>query len=59
MEEFKDVFESSEELKPMKGEPMKIHLKNEYTPFALHASRNIPFAWRDDVKDQLDNMVEQ
>ena len=26
MQEFQDVFESSEELKPMKGEPMKIHL---------------------------------
>lgn len=59
MEEFNDVFESTDELKSMKGDPMKIHLKKEHTPFALHTSRNIPFAWRDEVKETLDKMVYQ
>ena len=57
LEEYKDVFHTGDSLKMMDGEPMKIHLAEDATPFALHAARTIPLAYRDATKAELDNMV--
>ena len=59
LEEFKDVFSTSDELKTMTGEPMKIHLKENVETFAISTTRSIPFAWRDEVKENLDRMTRQ
>lgn len=64
LREFSDVLVSKEDLKsaplrPMDGPPMKIYLKEGATPFAIHTPRQIPFAFRDQVKKELDSMVEQ
>ena len=36
---------------------MKIHLKENVTPYAIHTARPIPYLWREDVKQTLDEMV--
>ena len=59
LEEFNDVFNTTEELKTMTGEPMKIHLKENVETFAISTTRSIPFAWRDEVKENLDRMTRQ
>ena len=64
LQEFKDVLVSKEEskaapLKPMTGPPMKVHLKDGAVPFATHTPRQIPFAFKDQVKEELDSMVVQ
>ena len=59
LEEFNDVFNTSDELKTMTGEPMKIHLKENVETFAISTTRSIPFAWRDEVKENLDRMTRQ
>ena len=55
--EFEDVFEDKDQLRVMKGPPMKIHLKNDYEPYRITAARPIPFAQRDKVKKKLEDMV--
>ena len=62
LREFKDMLVSKEDLraaplKPMKGPPMKIHLKDGAVPFAIHTPRQIIFAFRNQVKEELDSMV--
>ena len=59
LEEYKDVFaDTDDSLKTMKGPPMKIHLDEENVqPYAIHTARAIPFAWKDEVKKTLDDMV--
>lgn len=62
LKEFKDVLVSKEKLKsaplkPMMGPPMRIHLKEDATPFAIHTPRSIPFAFQGQVKEELDSMV--
>ena len=64
LQEFRDVLVSKEDLqtaplKPMKGPPMKIHLKENAVPFAIYTPRQIPFAFRDKVKEELDSLVTQ
>ncbi|XP_064083050.1 uncharacterized protein LOC135199066 [Macrobrachium nipponense] len=64
LQEFQDVLVSKEELKtaplkPMAGPPMRIHLKDGAVPFAIHTPRQIPFAFKDQVKEELDSMVAQ
>lgn len=61
LEEYHDVFtaEGDDELKPMVGPPMVIHVKEDAKPFAVRAARPVPYAWRDDVRKQLDSMVQQ
>ena len=64
LKEFKDVLVSKEDLKtaplkPMAGPPMRIHLKEGAAPFAINTPRQIPFAYRSQVKDELDSMVAQ
>ena len=56
---FESVFDVSKELKTMKGKPMRILLREDAVPFALTAPRHIPFAWRDQVKSQLEEMVQK
>ena len=53
---FKDVFDDTT-LKPMNGAPMDIVLEDDATPHRVHTARSIPFAYRDQVKVQLDGMV--
>ena len=65
MKEFPDVLMTKEDfhhgaaLKEMSGPPMRIHLKEDAVPFAVHTPRVIPLAWQDDVKKELDAMVQQ
>ena len=54
---FKAVFHENE-LKPMKGKPMKILLRDEAVPVALTAPKSIPFAWKEKIKKQLDQMLQ-
>ena len=61
---FGDVLTSKSDLqdqplKKMTGPPMRIHLKPGATPFAVHTPRPIPFALRDQVKEELDSLVQQ
>ena len=44
---------------PMIGEPMEIKLKSDAKSFAIYAARPIPFAFRDQVKNDFEMMVEQ
>ena len=57
--EFKNVFDTSDQLKEMAGEARKIHLEEHAEPFAITTTRPIPFAWRDEVKSNLDQMTRQ
>lgn len=64
LREFQDVLLSKEDLKnaplkPMVAQPMKIHLKEGAVPFAIHTPRQIPFAFQQQVKDELESMVRQ
>ena len=38
-------------------EPVKLHMKNDVVPSAIHCARNIPFSLREQVKQALDQMV--
>lgn len=58
IQEYKDVFDT-EKLKPMDGPPVNIHLKYDAIPSAITCPRKIPFAWRQQVKDELNQMVEK
>ena len=46
-------------MKTMSGPPMSIGLVSVYKPFALSNARPIPIAWRDPVKNILEDMVTQ
>lgn len=59
LEEFHDVFDCHQELKTMEGEPMKIHLSDEAQPFSVHTPRSIPYAWREQVKTEIDDMIQK
>ncbi|XP_064083075.1 uncharacterized protein LOC135199087 [Macrobrachium nipponense] len=43
----------------MTGSPVGIHLKPGAVPFAVHTPRPIPFALKDQVKEELDFLVKQ
>ncbi|XP_065182546.1 uncharacterized protein K02A2.6-like [Sycon ciliatum] len=57
LEEFADVFDSSQ-LPPMDGPPMDIQLQPGAEPSCVRTARTIPFAYRDQIKSQLDSMVD-
>ena len=38
-------------------EPVKLHMKNNVVPSAIHCARNIPFSLREPVKQALDQMI--
>ena len=44
LEEFRDMFDTSDQLKTMLDEPMKIHLNENVETFAISATRSIPSA---------------
>ena len=44
IDKFSDVFDTSVQLKPMTGDPMRIELKHGYTPRRLTVPRAVPFA---------------
>ena len=55
--EFPRVFDVRATLRKMVGEPMRIELTDDAVPHALSTARNIPFCWRDDVRQQLDELI--
>ena len=55
---FPSVFDTSTILKPMKGPTMRIPLNEDAVPCSLTTARNIPYGWRDKVKKQIEQMVE-
>ena len=56
MAEFSDVF-SDDSPQPMRGPAMEIKLKDVVKPFCVGGARAIPYAYREQVKTQLDKMV--
>jgi len=56
LHEFADVFDDST-LKPMNGPPMDIQLTNDARPSHINGARAIPYAFRDQIKTQLDDMA--
>lgn len=64
LEEYADVLVKKEDLqtmplRPMVGPPMRIHLRDDAQPFAIHTPRQIPLAYQDDVKQELHSMEAQ
>ena len=59
IDEFKDVFTMGETLQVMDGPEMSVKLKEDAIPFTMHAARQLPLASRDDVKKQLEEMVQK
>ena len=57
LDKYKDVFKSDGQLHEMSGTPMKIFLRENATPFALSSPRQIPFSYRNLVKDELHKQV--
>ena len=56
--EFADVFsESTDKLKPMAGPDMDIVLEPDAKPRRVYTARPIPYAYREQIKQQLDDMV--
>ncbi|KAG1653254.1 hypothetical protein GQR58_025728 [Nymphon striatum] len=56
----KEVFDCSDKFKAMKGKPMHIYLKDvteEEMPPTCYVARQIPLAYRDAAKAELDDMV--
>lgn len=54
---FPRVFGSSQTLREMDGGPMHIQLTEDAKPFAVTASRTIPYSWRAEIKAQLDDLL--
>ncbi|KAK7082588.1 hypothetical protein SK128_006920 [Halocaridina rubra] len=46
-------------LKPMVGQPMRIHQKYDTILFTIHTPRTIPSTFHNQVKEELDSMVQQ
>ena len=59
LKEFQDVFNTEENLKTMHGKLMKIHLKEDAVPHAIHVARPVPKAWEKDVEKSLDKIIQQ
>ena len=55
--EFPRVFDVNATLRKMVGEPMRIELTDDAVPHALSTARNIPYCWREDVREQLDDLL--
>ena len=50
------VFSAEGPLREMDGGPMAIELRKDATPTAVTAARPVPYAWRADIKAQLDEL---
>ena len=57
LEDYSDVFSTKGKLQEMEGRKMKISLTEEAKLFALTAPRQIPFAYREMAKEELDKQV--
>ena len=58
LKEYADVF-SDNAVPTMKGPPMVIKVNDGATPCRVNGARAIPSAYRDQVKEQLDQMVKE
>ena len=57
--EYASVFEVGEKLKPMKGGPWKVELKDgPIKPLHINTPRKTPYAYQDKAKAKLDHLVE-
>lgn len=43
----------------MTGGPARITLTEDARPYAATAARPIPYSWQDDIKRQIDELLEQ
>lgn len=64
LKEYADVLVRKEDLQttplqPMQGPPMRIHLREDAQPFAIHTARQIPLAYQIAVKQELLSMEAQ
>ena len=57
LKEFSDVFNEDGKLRPMNGAPMDILLTPDAKRHCVNGARPIPFAYRAQIKDHLDNML--
>ena len=57
LEDYSDVFSDKGKLREMTRRPMKITLTEDVQPFALSAPRQIPFAYRNLAKAELEKQV--
>ena len=55
---FPKVFDMSSPLREMAG-GLKIELTDDVVPFAARTPRTIPFCWREEVRKQLDDLVQK
>ena len=56
---FPRVFSTKPPLREMTGGPARITLMEDARPYAATAARPIPFSWQDDIKRQIDELLEQ
>ena len=56
---FPRVFDVTSTLRKMSGGPMDIQLTEDAKPAAVSTARNIPFCWREDIRRQLDDLLEK
>ena len=54
---FPRVFGALQTLRKMEGSPMRIQLADDAKPFAVTASRMIPYSWCAEIKTQLDDLI--
>ncbi|KAF0307226.1 hypothetical protein FJT64_002310 [Amphibalanus amphitrite] len=57
-EAFPRVFDVTSKLRKMSGGSMAIELTEDATPVAVFTARSVPFCWRDDIRRQLDELLE-
>ena len=57
-EAFSRVFDVTSKLRKMSGGSMAIELTEDATPVAVSTARSVPFCWRDDIRRQLDELLE-
>lgn len=56
---FPKVFDTSAPLREMSGGMMKIELTEDAVPFAVHTPRAIPFCWREEVREKLEELIQK
>ncbi|KAK3874801.1 hypothetical protein Pcinc_020289 [Petrolisthes cinctipes] len=53
------VFGKDDMLREMVGGPMHIELTDDARPFSVTAPRIIPYSWREEIKQQLDDLLDK
>ncbi|KAK3851886.1 hypothetical protein Pcinc_041496 [Petrolisthes cinctipes] len=56
---FPRVFGKDDMLREMVGGPMHIELTDDARPFSVTAPRIIPYSWREEIKQQLDDLLDK